>query len=194
MPVAWFALPYSVSCVFPPVLPSYNLYRTGGVEWGRHGLFCFMHIWGKIIHYIQFCISHRLFSSKVNFSENNTFVELSLIGETVPSGRLAFLGTLSTLFRLATGRPHANDVSILSMGFHCGSVSKEVACNEGDLGWIPGLGRSPEGGHGNPLQYSCLENPHGQRSLAGYSPWSHKESDTTERLNSEQHIVSLYSL
>ena len=36
---------------------------------------------------------------------------------------------------------------------------------------IPGLGRSPEGGHGNPLQYSCMENPHGQRSLAGYSPW-----------------------
>ena len=35
-------------------------------------------------------------------------------------------------------------------------------------------------GNGNPLQYSCLENPHGQRSLAGYSPWGHKESDTTE--------------
>ena len=36
-----------------------------------------------------------------------------------------------------------------------------------DMGSIPGLGRSPGGGHGNPLQYSCLENPHGQRSLAG---------------------------
>ena len=42
------------------------------------------------------------------------------------------------------------------------------------------LGRSPGGGHGNPLQYSYPENPHGQRSLAGYSPWSCKESDTTE--------------
>ena len=52
----------------------------------------------------------------------------------------------------------------------------------GDLGWIPGLGRCPGVGHGNPLQYSCLENPHGQRSLAGCSPWGHKESDTTERL------------
>ena len=39
-----------------------------------------------------------------------------------------------------------------------------------DEGLIPGLGRSSEGGHGNPLQYSCLENHHGQRSLAGYSP------------------------
>ena len=47
-------------------------------------------------------------------------------------------------------------------------------------GLIPGLGRSLGGRHGNPLQYSCLENPHGQRSLVGYSPWGRKESDTTE--------------
>ena len=39
-----------------------------------------------------------------------------------------------------------------------------------DVGSIPRLGRSPGGGHGNPLQYSCLENPNGQRSLVGYSP------------------------
>ena len=54
---------------------------------------------------------------------------------------------------------------------------KESACSMGDLGLIPGLGRSPGGGHGNSFQYSCLENPHGQRSLAGYSPWGHKELD-----------------
>ena len=45
------------------------------------------------------------------------------------------------------------------------------------MGSIPGLGRSPGEGHGNPLQYPCLENLHGQRSLVGYSPWDHKESD-----------------
>ena len=45
---------------------------------------------------------------------------------------------------------------------------------------IPGLGRSPAEGNSNPLQYSCLR--HGQRSLAGYSPWGHKELDTTEQL------------
>ena len=45
------------------------------------------------------------------------------------------------------------------MGFSGGSDGKESACNERDLGSIPGLGRSPRGGHGNPLQYSCLENP-----------------------------------
>ena len=65
------------------------------------------------------------------------------------------------------------------------SVSKESACNAGDLGSIPGLGRSPEGGHSNPLQYSCLENAHGQRSLAGYSLWSCKESDVTEQLSTQ---------
>ena len=56
---------------------------------------------------------------------------------------------------------------------------KKSTCNAGDLGSIPGLGRSG-GGHGNPLQFSCLENPHGQRSLVGCSPRGHKESDTTE--------------
>jgi len=45
---------------------------------------------------------------------------------------------------------------------------------------IPASGRSPGGGHGNPLQYSCLENPHGQRTLAGYSSWGRKESHKTE--------------
>ena len=52
------------------------------------------------------------------------------------------------------------------MGFPGGSDGKESACNEGDLGLIPGLGRSPGGEHGNPLQYPCLGNPHGQMSLA----------------------------
>ena len=57
---------------------------------------------------------------------------------------------------------------------------KESFCNGKDLGFVPVLGRSPGGGHGNPLRYSCLENPHGQRSLAGYSPWGHQESAMTE--------------
>ena len=65
------------------------------------------------------------------------------------------------------------------MNFLGGSDGKQSACNVGDLGSIPGLGRSPGGGHGDSLQYSCLENPCGQRSLAGYSPWDCKESDTT---------------
>ena len=67
-----------------------------------------------------------------------------------------------TAWKLAHTRNH--------VGFPGGLDGRESTCNAGDLGLICGLGRSPGGGHGNPLQYSCLENPHGQRSLAGYSP------------------------
>ena len=74
-----------------------------------------------------------------------------------------------------------------------------ICCSVGDLGSIPGLGRSPGGGHGNPFHYSCLENPHGQRSLAGPSPWDHRESDMTEWLSTAQQwffesLVIAYSL
>ena len=63
-------------------------------------------------------------------------------------------------------------------------MNKESACNagdSGDVGLIPGSGRSPSGGHGNPFQYSFLPGePHGQRTLVAYSPLGRKESDTTE--------------
>ena len=58
----------------------------------------------------------------------------------------------------------------MSVGFPSGSDDKESTCIVGDLGSIPGLGRSPGEGHGNSLQYAGLENPHGQRSLADCSP------------------------
>ena len=67
-------------------------------------------------------------------------------------------------------------------GFLGSSNGKESACNAGDLGLIPGSGRSLREGNGNPFQYSCLENPHQQRSLMGYSPWGRKELDMTEWL------------
>ena len=72
------------------------------------------------------------------------------------------------------------------MGFPGASDGKESLGNAGTLGSIPGLGRSLGGGHGNPLQYSCRENPLGQKILAGYSPWGHKESDMTEGLSTAQ--------
>ena len=61
-----------------------------------------------------------------------------------------------------------------TVGYPGGSNGKESACYAEDLGSIFGLGRSPGGGHGNPLPYSCLENPHGQKSLVGYSPWGYR--------------------
>ena len=74
----------------------------------------------------------------------------------------------------------------LTPSFPGGSDDKESTCKVGDPGSIPGLERSPGGGHGNPLQYSCLDNPHGLRCLASYSPWGHKESVSTERLITAQ--------
>ena len=64
--------------------------------------------------------------------------------------------------------------------FRASLVARTV--NERDLALIPGLGRSPGGGHGNPSTSVFLpEESHGHRSLAGYCPWGRKESDTTER-------------
>ena len=88
------------------------------------------------------------------------------------------------------------------LGSPGGSDSKESACNVPDLGLISGLGRSPGGRHGNPCQCSCLENLHGQRILAAYSPWGHTESNMAERLSTAHpfsshissfsfHIISL---
>ena len=62
------------------------------------------------------------------------------------------------------------------MGFLGGSDGKESTCDVGDLGSIPELVRSPERGHGNPHQYSCLENPGGQSSLEGCSPWGRSQT------------------
>ena len=64
------------------------------------------------------------------------------------------------------------------LGFPCSTTGKETACNVGDLGSIPGLGRSPKEGKGYPLQYSGLED-----SMNSTSSWGCKESDTTERLS-----------
>ena len=74
------------------------------------------------------------------------------------------------------------------MGYPGGSDGKESACNVRDLGSMPGSGKYPGEGHGNPLQFSCLEHLHGQRSLVGYSPWGLKESDTTEQLSTDRNL------
>ena len=73
------------------------------------------------------------------------------------------------------------------LGFACGSAGKESACNAGDLGSIPGLGKSPGEGKGYPFQYSGLEN------FMDCSPWGRKESDTAERLSlTHSHTLNIY--
>ena len=61
-----------------------------------------------------------------------------------------------------------------------GSDGKEFTYSAGGLGSIPGSGRYPGEGTGYPLQYSCLENPKDRGAWLGYSPWGHKEWDTTD--------------
>ena len=83
--------------------------------------------------------------------------------------------------------------SSATLGFPCGSDGKESTYKVGDLGSTPGLGRSPGERHGNPLQYPCLENPHGQRSLVDYSPWGHIELNTMSDLGTA-HGATLHAL
>ena len=71
---------------------------------------------------------------------------------------------------------HHSSCSFPSKGFLAGSVVRDIK----DVGSIPGLGTSPGGGHSNPAQCSCLENPRDRGAWAGYRPWGHKESDMTE--------------
>ena len=76
------------------------------------------------------------------------------------------------------------------MGFPGGSDGKASAYNAGDLGSIPGQGRSAGEGNGNPVQYSCLENCMDGGTWQATSPWGHKKLDTTEQL----HFTSLLAL
>ena len=68
-------------------------------------------------------------------------------------------------------------------GYPGGSVIKNLPANAGDSGSVPGSRRAPGGGHGNPLQDSCLGNPTDRGAWRRYSPWSRKDSDMTEQLN-----------
>ena len=74
------------------------------------------------------------------------------------------------------------NIHICTIDFPGALDGKESACNAGDPGSIPGLGRYPGDGNGNPLQCILPGEFHGQRSLVGYSSWHHKELDTTEWL------------
>ena len=75
--------------------------------------------------------------------------------------------------------PVPSQVSVTAFHYPDGSMSKESACNAGHVGSVPGLGRSPGGGSGNPLQNSCLENFMAEEPGG---PWGHKESDMTQQL------------
>ena len=74
-----------------------------------------------------------------------------------------------------------------SLYFPAGSDGKESACNAGDLGSIPGVRKTPWRRAWQPTPVFLPGESHRQRSLVGYSPWGHRESDMTERLSTAQH-------
>ena len=82
---------------------------------------------------------------------------------------------LYVLFTLFTGIYQAPRASLVAQ-------MVKICLNVGDPGFIPGSGRSPGEGHGNPLQYSCLENSMDREAWWAYRPWGCKESDKTEKL------------
>ena len=90
----------------------------------------------------------------------------------------------ATLWTCIQAAPPPRGDSLVAQTSHCiqAGCRQGFACSAIDPGLIPGLGRSPGEGNGYPLQYSCLKNVMDRRSLAGHSPWGHKESDVAEWL------------
>ena len=104
------------------------------------------------------------------------FYSLSLLIAPTPGEariNVPILQTRKLRLRMLNLTKSTRKLRLLLVGAKMVLVVKNLPANAGDIGdagSVPGSGRSPGEGHGNPLQYSCLENPHGQRSLVGYSP------------------------
>ena len=166
----------------PPSIRVFSNESTLRMRWPKYGSFSFSIIPSKEIPGL---ISFRMdwvdllavqgtlksllqhHSSKASILQHSAFFTVPLshpymtTGKTIALTRQTFVDKVMTLL--------FNTLSRFAISFPGGS-GKKSACNVEDLGLIPGLERSPGAGHDNPLQYSCLENPHGQQSLAGYSP------------------------
>ena len=94
----------------------------------------------------------------------------------------------ATVHGVAKSRARLSDFTFTFPG---GSDGKASVYNAGDLGLIPGSGRFPGEGNGNPLQYSCLKIPWTEELGAAYYPWGRKESGTTERLHFHFHCMKI---
>ena len=106
-------------------------------------------------------------------------------------GSLSFLQRIFPTQELIWDCLHCRWI-LYQLSYQGSPVVKNLPANSGDLGLIPGLGRSPAGEHGNPLQYSCLENPMDGGDQWGYSPQSCKQSDRTEETwHARKHWTSL---
>ena len=112
----------------------------------------------KRLKHFEFCGVH---------SQRNEYQGLFLERTSLVAQMVIHMPRRKPQFSFRAGKIPGRDRFLTPLsGFLHGSVGKESACSAGDQDSVPGLGRSPGGGHGNPLQYSCLETAQGQRSLA----------------------------
>ena len=159
----------------------------------------------------QFKVHLKSWAGFLHFSElqvvpNKKFTYLTfrfIVGREMQDGRGCLLSVASSFSQkpfLNSMCPHAYIYPVLSTVFPGASYGKEPTCNAGHLGSIPGLGRSLGEGNGNSLQFPCLENPHGQRSPEGYSPWDCRiEQNWASTVFSilstgQSHQISVFSL
>ena len=114
------------------------------------------------------------------FARTQLCVETEVLQCSAPTIQLPW----ATLWTCIQAAPPPRGDSLVAQTSHCiqAGCRQGFACSAIDPGLIPGLGRSPGEGNGYPLQYSCLKNVMDRRSLAGHSPWGHKESDVAEWL------------
>ena len=146
--------------------------------------------WGPLCYWIFTCI----FSTKLIKNEYILWMQKHLSCSELAS--LFFFASLyeKKLFCWHVTWPRSTCLllTIEVSGFPCGSAGKASAYNAGDLGSIPGSGSSPGEGNGSPHQVFLPGKSHGRRSPVGYSPWGHKESDTTEGLHLTE-VLGLFS-
>ena len=130
----------------------------------KHSVHCISLYWTCLFY--LFIFDHVYFKNIVsNFPPRNPFTYLQIYTKNLDLSTLSLTMGLSWWLRR------------LSVHLQCGR-----------LGLSPRVGRSPRGGHGNPLQYSCLENPHEHRSLADYSPME------SQRVGHDWALLSTHSL
>ena len=136
-----------------------------------------------------------------NTGQKEVVFEMPTSPSLIPCVKVPLFSSLPTRLSFLHHRPLArgNWLSTNYLGLSGGSAGKESACIGRDLGLIPGLGRSPAEGNGNPLPVFLPGEFHGQRSLVGYSPWGHKELDIIEQLTLSWHtncllFTSFYTL
>ena len=140
-------------------LNGHEFEQTPGDSEGQESLVCYSQWGGKE-------------SDRTSWLTNNKITIMRILNSHVPDG-----------YRICLNIPFYQSINNVNQWSPVGSNDKESACNAGGLGWIPVPGRFPWKREWLPTPVFLSGEFHGHRSLAGYNPWGHKESDMTEQLS-----------